>query len=177
MTEQKSQTDKKTYKKTLNLPKTPFAMKANLVQNEPASQKKWEKQKLYEQISEARQGLPRYVFHDGPPYANGAIHLGHLLNKVLKDLVVRTKSMAGFDVPYIPGWDCHGLPIEHKVVQEQQEKSGAAPGSSRGGSTSGGGGEDGDLDADAYRMATRRARDYYGIESQAGSPPAQRKLL
>ncbi|MEX2215741.1 MAG: isoleucine--tRNA ligase [Phycisphaeraceae bacterium] len=117
------QAEKKSFKSTLNLPKTTFNMKANLVQNEPASQKRWAEQKLYQQLRDAGKGKPRYVFHDGPPYANGSIHLGHLLNKVLKDLVVRTKTMAGFDVPYIPGWDCHGLPIEHKVMLELGDKA------------------------------------------------------
>lgn len=116
-------TDKKTYKKTLNLPKTAFPMKANLVQNEPASQKRWDKMGLYQKLREKDHPAGRYVFHDGPPYANGSIHLGHLLNKVLKDFVVRTKTMSGFDVPYIPGWDCHGLPIEHKVMQELGDKA------------------------------------------------------
>jgi len=125
--------EKRSYKKTLNLPKTAFPMKANLVQNEPASLKRWAKlgvyQKLREQAAAARDaGNPkhRFVFHDGPPYANGSIHLGHLLNKVLKDIVVRTRTMMGFDVPYIPGWDCHGLPIEHKVMQEQRAVGAAA---------------------------------------------------
>jgi isoleucyl-tRNA synthetase len=112
---------KRSYKDTLNLPKTAFAMKANLVQNEPASLKRWQQAKLYQQVRQARQGSPRYVFHDGPPYANGSIHLGHLLNKCLKDFVVRSRTMMGFDVPYIPGWDCHGLPIEHKVMTEARE--------------------------------------------------------
>ncbi len=111
--------DDRSYKKSLNLPKTGFAMRANLVQNEPQSHKRWEAMGLYQKIRDARRGAERFVFHDGPPYANGDIHLGHLLNKVLKDLVVRSKTMAGYDVPYIPGWDCHGLPIEHKVVQER----------------------------------------------------------
>jgi isoleucyl-tRNA synthetase len=117
------QAEKKSYKPTLNLPKTSFPMKANLVQNEPASMKRWDTQQLYSKLREARKGSPRFAFHDGPPYANGSIHLGHLLNKVLKDFVVRSKSMAGFDVPYIPGWDCHGLPIEHKVMQELGDKA------------------------------------------------------
>ncbi|MCC7203468.1 MAG: isoleucine--tRNA ligase [Phycisphaeraceae bacterium] len=116
-------TTEKSYKDTLNLPKTAFPMKANLVQNEPATLKRWQQGRLYEQIRAKRKGAPCFVFHDGPPYANGPIHLGHLLNKVLKDLVVRSKTMAGFDVPYIPGWDCHGLPIEHKVVSELGEKA------------------------------------------------------
>lgn len=110
------------YKSTLNLPKTGFPMKANLVQNEPASLKRWQGMKLYEKVREAGRGKPKFAFHDGPPYANGSIHLGHMLNKCLKDFVVRSRTMMGFDVPYIPGWDCHGLPIEHKVMTELQEK-------------------------------------------------------
>ncbi len=111
---------KRSYKDTLNLPKTSFAMKANLVQNEPASQKRWAAAGLYEKLRAAGKSAPRgrFVFHDGPPYANGSIHLGHLLNKVLKDFVVRSRTLMGFDVPYTPGWDCHGLPIEHKVMQD-----------------------------------------------------------
>lgn len=110
--------EKKSYKSTLNLPRTAFPMKANLVQNEPATLALWQKEDLYGQIRRARAQGQGYVFHDGPPYANGSIHLGHLLNKVLKDIVVRSKTMAGYDCPYVPGWDCHGLPIEHKVIQE-----------------------------------------------------------
>jgi isoleucyl-tRNA synthetase len=113
--------DKNRYKGTLNLPQTPFAMKANLVQNEPASLKRWQRIGLYGQVRAARAGSPRFVFHDGPPYANGSIHLGHLMNKCLKDFVVRSKTMQGLDCPYVPGWDCHGLPIEHKVLLELQE--------------------------------------------------------
>ena len=108
----------KALKGTLNLPRTEFAMKANLPQNEPARLAKWEQAGLYEQIREARAGAPKYVLHDGPPYANGAIHLGHALNKCIKDFVVKTKTMAGFDAPYVPGWDCHGLPIEIKVDEK-----------------------------------------------------------
>ncbi len=115
-------TKKNAYKSTLNLPKTGFPMKANLVQNEPASMKRWDKIGVYGKLRQRAKdgGSPRgaFVFHDGPPYANGDIHLGHLLNKVLKDFVVRTRSMMGYDCPYTPGWDCHGLPIEHKVMQE-----------------------------------------------------------
>jgi len=110
------------YRATLNLPKTGFAMKANLVQNEPASLKRWQGLKLYDEIRKSQKGKKAFVFHDGPPYANGSIHLGHLMNKCLKDFVVRSKTMQGFDVPYVPGWDCHGLPIEHKVMTELQEK-------------------------------------------------------
>jgi len=106
------------YKSTLNLPKTAFAMKANLAQNESLSQKRWEELGLYRRLAETRAGRPRWVFHDGPPYANGSIHVGHLLNKVLKDLTVRSRLMEGYDCPFVPGWDCHGLPIEHKVLTE-----------------------------------------------------------
>ena len=102
-------------KKTLNLPRTDFSMKANLPQNEPKWLERWEKMGIYEKIRESRKGAPSYVLHDGPPYANGAIHEGHALNKCLKDFVVKSKTMAGFDSPYVPGWDCHGLPIEIKV--------------------------------------------------------------
>ncbi len=105
-------------KSTINLPKTAFPMKANLPQNEPKILARWEETGLYERIREARKGAPAYVLHDGPPYANGPIHLGTALNKCLKDFVVKSKTMAGFDAPYIPGWDCHGLPIEIKVDKE-----------------------------------------------------------
>ena len=102
-------------KSSINLPKTSFPMKANLPQNEPKTLARWEEMRLYHRIRQARQGQKQYVLHDGPPYANGPIHLGHALNKCLKDFVVKSKNMAGFDAPYIPGWDCHGLPIEIKV--------------------------------------------------------------
>ncbi len=109
---------KKGYRDTLNLPKTGFSMKANLVQREPQMRKDWAKKGIYRQIREACAGRPRYVLHDGPPYANGDIHMGHVINKVLKDFVVKYKTMTGYDAPYIPGWDCHGLPIESKVVTD-----------------------------------------------------------
>ncbi|MGH9516105.1 MAG: isoleucine--tRNA ligase [Terriglobales bacterium] len=105
-------------KSTINLPKTGFPMKANLPQNEPKILERWGEMRLYGRIREARKGAPGYVLHDGPPYANGPIHLGHALNKCLKDFIVKSKNMAGFDAPYIPGWDCHGLPIEIKVDQQ-----------------------------------------------------------
>jgi len=110
--------NKPNYKKTILRPQTAFSMKANLVQNEPASLKRWDKLGVYGRLRDARRGADPFVFHDGPPYANGNIHLGHLLNKVLKDLVVRSQNMLGRDCPYTPGWDCHGLPIEHKVMQD-----------------------------------------------------------
>ncbi|HJT22008.1 MAG TPA: isoleucine--tRNA ligase [Nitrospira sp.] len=110
------------YKSTLNLPKTDFPMKANLPQREPELLTWWGQERLYERIQEAGKGRPRYVLHDGPPYANGRIHIGHALNKILKDIVVKSKTMAGFHVPYVPGWDCHGLPIEHQVLKDLGEK-------------------------------------------------------
>jgi isoleucyl-tRNA synthetase len=110
--------DSKNLKSTLNLPKTDFAMKANLPQNEPTRLAKWDAEDLYGKIRATRAGSPKYILHDGPPYANGAIHLGHALNKCIKDFVVKTKTMAGFDSPYVPGWDCHGLPIEIKVDEQ-----------------------------------------------------------
>ena len=106
------------WKDTLNLPRTGFPMKANLQTAEPEAIARWDAMNLYGQIREKRHGAPRFVFHDGPPYANGRIHLGTALNKILKDIVIKSRSMAGFDVPYIPGYDCHGLPIELKVDRE-----------------------------------------------------------
>jgi isoleucyl-tRNA synthetase len=114
--------DPKPLKSTLNLPQTTFPMKANLPQNEPIRLEAWQKDGLYAQIRAARAGSPKYILHDGPPYANGAIHLGHALNKCIKDFVVKTKTMAGFDSPYVPGWDCHGLPIEIKVDEQLGRK-------------------------------------------------------
>jgi isoleucyl-tRNA synthetase len=110
------------YKKTLNLPQTTFAMKANLPQNEPKRLEQWRGMNLYQLIREKSAGRPKFVLHDGPPYANGRIHIGHALNKTLKDIVVKSKTMMGFDSPYIPGWDCHGLPIEHAVDKELGSK-------------------------------------------------------
>src|SRR5689334_2546527 len=113
---------KTSYKATLNLPQTSFPMEAKLVANEPARLKKWEAAGLYQQILEARQGAPKWILHDGPPFANGDIHIGHVINHVLKDVVVRFRSMQGYFSPYVPGWDCHGLPIEHKIQQEIGQK-------------------------------------------------------
>ena len=109
-------------KATLNLPETDFPMKANLPQSEPKRLAAWEQEGLYEQIRAVRQDAPSYVLHDGPPYANGPLHLGHALNKCLKDFVVKSKTMAGFNAPYVPGWDCHGLPIEIKVDEKLGRK-------------------------------------------------------
>ena len=112
------QEKKPNWKETLNLPETAFPMKARLNQKEPEILKKWQDMNIYETILNKRDGKPLYILHDGPPYANGNIHLGHALNKILKDFVVKSKSMEGFQAPYVPGWDCHGLPIEHKVDQQ-----------------------------------------------------------
>ena len=103
------------YKTTLNLPKTDFPMRANLAKREPEMLAAWNEIDLYGEIRKVRRGSPMYVLHDGPPYANGDIHIGHAVNKVLKDIIVKARSMDGFDAPYVPGWDCHGLPIEHQV--------------------------------------------------------------
>jgi len=103
------------YKNTLNLPDTAFPMRGDLAKREPGWVQRWQDDKLYERIRIASRGRPKYVLHDGPPYANGDIHIGHAVNKILKDMVVKSRSLAGFDAPYVPGWDCHGLPIEHQV--------------------------------------------------------------
>ena len=105
-------------KKTINLPKTAFPMKANLPQNEPKMLERWEQMRIYDRIRQARKGAQQYILHDGPPYTSGPIHMGTALNKCLKDFIVKSKTMAGFDAPYVPGWDCHGLPIEIKVDKE-----------------------------------------------------------
>jgi isoleucyl-tRNA synthetase len=110
------------YKSTLNLPKTDFPMKANLPQREPEFLARWDQERLYERIQELGRGRELYILHDGPPYANGRIHIGHALNKILKDIIVKSKTMSGYHVPYVPGWDCHGLPIEHQVLKELGDK-------------------------------------------------------
>src|SRR5690606_19399506 len=106
------------YKATLNLPNTAFAMKANLAQREPELLKHWDKIDLYGQIQKVSAGRPQFILHDGPPYANGEIHIGHAVNKILKDIILKSKRLSGFDAPYVPGWDCHGLPIEHNVEKK-----------------------------------------------------------
>ncbi|GAB3475021.1 isoleucine--tRNA ligase [Azotobacter salinestris] len=103
------------YKATLNLPETAFPMKAGLPQREPETLKRWNSIGLYQKLRQIGEGRPKFILHDGPPYANGNIHIGHAVNKIIKDMIVRSKTLAGFDAPYVPGWDCHGLPIEHKV--------------------------------------------------------------
>jgi isoleucyl-tRNA synthetase len=109
------------YKDTLNLPRTDFPMKADLVTREPERLKKWYAAKLYEKIQDARAGEPKFVLHDGPPFANGDVHIGTALNKILKDVIIKYKTLRGFSAPYIPGWDCHGLPIEFKVTQDMRK--------------------------------------------------------
>lgn len=103
------------YKATLNLPQTDFPMRGDLAKREPKMLDNWQAKGIYQKIREASQGRPKFILHDGPPYANGNLHLGHAVNKILKDMIVKSKSFIGYDAPYIPGWDCHGLPIEHKV--------------------------------------------------------------
>ncbi len=124
------------YKHTINLPQTDFPMKADLPRREPAMLAQWQERGIYAKLRERSRGRPRFVLHDGPPYANGAIHIGHAVNKVLKDIIVKSRALDGFDAPYIPGWDCHGLPIEHQV----EKKHGRAGGK---------------LDAAAFRAACR----------------------
>jgi isoleucyl-tRNA synthetase len=124
------------YKKTVNLPRTDFPMKADLAQREPLQLQRWAEQDIYRRMREVGHGRPLFVLHDGPPYANGAIHIGHAINKVLKDVIVKARTLDGCDAPYVPGWDCHGLPIEHAV-----EKKHGKPGQK--------------LDARAFRAACR----------------------
>ncbi|HKJ72295.1 MAG TPA: isoleucine--tRNA ligase [Gammaproteobacteria bacterium] len=109
------------YKDTLNLPKTDFPMRAGLPKREPEQLARWEADDTYRKVREAARGRPKFVLHDGPPYANGRIHIGHAVNKVLKDVICKSKHLAGFDAPYVPGWDCHGLPIEQKVEEQLAE--------------------------------------------------------
>jgi isoleucyl-tRNA synthetase len=106
------------YKPTLNLPQTKFPMKADLPKREPAFIEEWRDLDIYQLIRKNCLGKPKYILHDGPPYANGDIHIGHALNKTLKDIVVKFKTMQGFDSAYVPGWDCHGLPVEHQLFKE-----------------------------------------------------------
>jgi isoleucyl-tRNA synthetase len=115
-------TDLPDYKSTVFLPQTDFPMKAGLAQKEPALAAKWDAEDLYGQLRRARAGRERFILHDGPPYANGDIHMGHAMNKVLKDIIVRAQSLTGKDAPYVPGWDCHGLPIEWKIEEEYRKK-------------------------------------------------------
>jgi len=115
-------TEKRDYRDTVFLPKTDFPMKAGLPQKEPGIQARWENEGLYRQLREARAGREKFILHDGPPYANGDMHIGHALNHILKDMVCRTQNLIGKDAPYVPGWDCHGLPIEWKIEEQYRKK-------------------------------------------------------
>ncbi len=154
---------KKTYKKSLNLPRTSFPMRANLAQNEPMSRRRWETARIFERFLEEAKDRPPFVFHDGPPYANGSIHVGHLLNKVLKDIVVRSRNMAGQFCHYVPGWDCHGLPIEHKVMTEL-----VASGKMQ---------KLADLEEDTRRMAIRRECSRYAEKFKGVQAEQMKRLL
>ena len=114
--------DRPDYRSTVFMPKTDFPMKAGLPQKEPAILAKWQEGDIYGQVRKARAGRAKFILHDGPPYANGDIHIGHALNHILKDMVVRTQTLLGKDAPYVPGWDCHGLPIEWKVEEQYRKK-------------------------------------------------------
>ncbi|MEO5599103.1 MAG: class I tRNA ligase family protein, partial [Novosphingobium sp.] len=115
-------TEKPDFRSTVFLPKTDFPMKAGLPQKEPGILARWQDEGIYQQLRKARAGAEKFILHDGPPYANGDIHVGHALNHILKDMVVRTQSLLGKDAPYVPGWDCHGLPIEWKVEEQYRKK-------------------------------------------------------
>ncbi|SUA61518.1 Isoleucine--tRNA ligase [Oligella urethralis] len=106
------------YKDTLNLPGTQFPMRGNLAKREPVWVKEWQEKKVYEAIREASKGRPKFILHDGPPYANGSIHIGHAVNKILKDIILKSRNMSGFDAPFVPGWDCHGMPIEIQIEKQ-----------------------------------------------------------
>ena len=118
MTDPKSDSGKTDYRSTLNLPDTAFPMRGDLPKREPLWTKQWDEQKLYQKLRQARQGAPKFVLHDGPPYANGQIHMGHAVNKILKDMIVKSRQLKGLDASYIPGWDCHGLPIENAIEKK-----------------------------------------------------------
>src|SRR4030042_2350421 len=114
------------YKSSLNLPQTDFPMKANLAQREPEMLKIWEEKDIYKKIRKTAKGKKPFILHDGPPYANGNIHLGTALNKILKDIIIKSKFMSGYRADYVPGWDCHGLPIEHQIEKDTKAKKIAA---------------------------------------------------
>ena len=154
---------KPNFKKTLNLPKTAFPMRANLKQNEPASEKRWATETLYAKLVEARAASTPFIFHDGPPYANGSIHVGHLMNKVLKDIVVRSRLLEDRSCPYVPGWDCHGLPIEHKVMTELVERGKMD--------------KINELEDDKRRMVIRRECRTYAEKHQKAQTRQMKRLL
>ena len=111
-------TEKTDYRATLNLPDTPFPMRGDLPKREPGWVKEWEEKGVYKKLRDARLGRPKFILHDGPPYANGQIHMGHAVNKILKDMIVKARQLNGLDAQYIPGWDCHGLPIENAIEKK-----------------------------------------------------------
>ena len=106
------------YRHTLNLPDTPFPMRGNLPKQEPGWVRRWQDEGVYRRIRAVAKGRPLFVLHDGPPYANGVIHMGHAINKILKDIIIKSRGLAGYDAPYVPGWDCHGMPIEHQIEKK-----------------------------------------------------------
>ena len=106
------------YRSTLNLPDTPFPMRGDLPKREPGWVKDWEDKGIYKRLRDARRGAPKFILHDGPPYANGQIHMGHAVNKILKDMITKARQLEGFDALYVPGWDCHGLPIENAIEKK-----------------------------------------------------------
>src|SRR3989442_12524134 len=110
------------YKATLNLPETPFPMRGDLAKREPQWVKDWKEKGVYSRLRGIAKGRPRFVLHDGPPYANGDIHIGTAVNKILKDIIVKSKTLAGFDAPYVPGWDCHGMPIEVQIEKKYRSE-------------------------------------------------------
>jgi isoleucyl-tRNA synthetase len=110
------------YRKTLNMPETAFPMRGDLAKREPNWVAQWRERRIYQRIREKAKGRPTFILHDGPPYANGDIHIGHAVNKILKDIIIKSKTLAGFDAPYVPGWDCHGLPIEHQIEKQHGKK-------------------------------------------------------
>ena len=150
------------YKKTLNLPQTNFPMRAGLVQREPERLAKWYAEGLYEQIQKRREGAERFLLHDGPPFANGDVHIGTALNKILKDFILKYQTLRGKHVPYVPGWDCHGLPIELKVLQ-------ARPGQERGASLSTACGRS-PRESDAPHVALARPQEERTLASYARGP-------
>ena len=123
MSNKKTQTSKSNdYSFSLNLPKSDFPMRGNLAKREPNWIEEWEQMNIYENIREIQKGKPKFTLHDGPPYANGNIHIGHAVNKILKDIIIKYKTLAGFDAKYVPGWDCHGMPIEIQIEKEHGKK-------------------------------------------------------
>jgi isoleucyl-tRNA synthetase len=122
-----TEAEKPDYSKTVHLPATEFPMKAGLAQREPAQLKAWEAAGSYRELLKLRQGAPKWILHDGPPFANGDIHMGTAMDKILKDIAVRYHAMQGFSAPYVPGWDCHGMPIEYKVLKEWPKNEPKSP--------------------------------------------------